>query len=175
MRLHLPQSKVGKTMISQRFPVPLPPPGSYPVSNYMGTTYQQSNVARIPWYEMPAYIASACQRGANMNPPISTEEWIKRDRVVFEAYTKQKFKTGDRVVPTHPKEYGKHGVCMITGISSSYRDLEGDKWNADEQNPMIIHAQTMPSEGQPYRFICTPAYLTINLKLHEEVDDVPFA
>lgn len=124
-------------------------------------------VAANAWWEKPGYVAQATTNASRMKPPISVEEWIRRDRQVYQHYTECKLKPHDIAVPTDPHNYNQYGKCLVLNVAASYAEIQNDKWNEDA--PFVVLAQTLPEKDteKPYNFVCTVTYLNPNVHLHD--------
>lgn len=84
---------------------------------------------------------------------ISTEEYVRRDKIIRTEWNACPFKEGDIVYPKAQKDYMDYGPVKITGMLRSYKDTAiEDEWPKND-NPFILTIQ--PLKGKQDLVFCT--------------------
>lgn len=137
-------------MITQTFKSTRPPkPVYYP-------PVQQQTIlttSKTPFEDTPSYVAMATTRAAKLG--ISTEEWLRRDKIVRAEAQKCNLRVGDSFYPFSKEGYELYGHCHIQSMALSYQHMDGpeEEWR---ETPYLITARSAKANGT---FFCTIGYM----------------
>lgn len=130
-------------MITESFPSKRPKvvPTYYP---------QQQQGYKPPWYS-PGDVAQSIQR------KITTEEYIRRDKIVHELVNASNWFVGDTAFPSNKKDYEKYGVFLVEGIVSSYKDFATDHVWPPSDEPLILTIKNL--HKPPTILFCSSSWI----------------
>jgi hypothetical protein len=102
------------------------------------------------WYSPAAHAGALARK-------ISTEEFQRRDDLIFQLYKDCPYAVGDIVYPSTKKGYTDFGPCKVVGICKRLLDFSPDsKWPASD-NPMIVTFYSVEDPSKHH--VCTSNYM----------------
>lgn len=147
-------------MITQRYPNPLVKKQVYkyqhnqqPTVYYPPQQQQQHKSGVVPFHDNKE-LSKAAVRASKLG--ISTNEWLRRDRVVKYLAAEVNLNFGDPFYPSTKEQYELYGECFFIGACNGYEELENEEW-PDNDAPLIFHARSV--KGGIGSFFCNKEFI----------------